>query len=218
MRKIHPFLPAGLLTIACFLFAGNQASAKAGMAAGQSNSFLATLSAFDYIPVNAHTVTFTWTTSQEVNVEKIELQAGSDSLNFITLDVQNAFNFKYGHTYYTPEINIDQYKYYRLRIVNESGAEDYSTIIHLTNASLTKQNITLFPNPVVGLAFNIKVPTPNRIGVMVYSKEGLLLYATSLQGQFEYRINLPASANGIMNLVVQVSENNSTQTFSVLNK
>jgi len=151
-------------------------------------------------------------------VQEIDLQASTDSIHFISVDAQSAFNNKFGHTYYSPIINVDQYKYYRLVIVNETGVEEYSRIIHLVNTSLTKQDVTIFPNPVTGLAFNVKVPTMNQIAVNVFTKEGVLMYATKLQGQFQYRIQLPASATNNMNLVVQVTNDGKTQSFNVLNK
>lgn len=218
MRKMHKYLNT-TLALLILLGVGKTVLANANNSGNQSGAaFALTLSAFDYIPVNAHTACFTWTTSWEANVQEIDLQASTDSIHFISVDAQSAFNNKFGHTYYSPIINVDQYKYYRLVIVNETGVEEYSKIIHLVNTSLTKQDVTIFPNPVTGLAFNVKVPTMNQIAVNVFTKEGVLMYATKLQGQFQYRIQLPASATNNMNLVVQVTNDGKTQSFNVLNK
>jgi hypothetical protein len=218
MRKMHKYLNT-TLALLIMLGAGNTVLANNNSANNQSGAaFALTLAAFDYVPVNAHTACFTWTTSWEANVQEIDLQASTDSIHFITVYAQRAFNNKFGHTYYSPVFNVDQYKYYRLVVVNETGVEDFSKTLHLVNTSLTKQDVTLFPNPVTGLSFNVKVPTLNQIAVNIFTKEGVLLFATKLQGQFQYRIQLPASASSNMNLVVQVTDNNKTQSFNVLNK
>jgi hypothetical protein len=218
MKLMHKYLKT-ILALSFLLGSGKLVLANANRQAGQSGSFFhVTLTAFDYIPVNVHTACFTWSTSQEFNVQDIELQGSSDSINFVTINVQSAYNYKFGHTYYSGVINVDQYKYYRLAILNESGAYDYSMTIHVANTSLTQQDISLFPNPVTGLSFNVKVPTLNPIAINVFTKEGVLIYNTKLQGQFQYRIKLPESASANMNLVVQVTNNNKTQTFNVLNK
>ncbi|HMH31617.1 MAG TPA: hypothetical protein VK543_01235 [Puia sp.] len=217
MKQMHKHLLA-ILALSLMLGYGKQVLANAHNGGQSGAAFHLALAAFDYIPVNTRTACFTWTTSQEFNVQQIELQASTDSNNFVTLDIQSAFNYKFGHTYYSGVINVDQYKYYRLAILNENGDYDYSKIIRVATGSLTKQDISLFPNPVTGLAFNIKVPSLNPIAVNVFTKEGVLLYTTNLQGQFQYRIKLPSSASASMNLVVQVTNNSQTQSFNVLNK
>ena len=103
-------------------------------------------------------------------------------------------------------------------MVNENGILEYSKTICLTENALTIQNITIYPNPIISLSFNIKVPTMNSIEVNVFTKEGMLIYSTTLRGQFQYRITLPSSANASMNLVVQITNNGKTQSFNVLNK
>jgi hypothetical protein len=103
-------------------------------------------------------------------------------------------------------------------MVNENGILEYSKTICLTENALTIQNITIYPNPIISLSFNIKVPTMNPIEVNVFTKEGMLIYSTSLKGLFQYRITLPSSANASMNLVVQITNNGKTQSFNVLNK
>ena len=195
--------------------ANNQVDATA---AQDFSAFQLTLASFDYIPVNASSASFSWTTSQEFDVEKFQLQASLDSNQFINIDEQAAVNYKFGHTYYSPVLNITQYKYYRVAMVNENGQVEYSKTIHLVNSSLTKHDITIYPNPITGQTFNIKVPTMNQIDVNVFTKEGVLVYNTQLRGQFQYRISLPSRASGNMNLIVQVTINDKTQSFNVLNK
>src|SRR5258708_5178291 len=131
MRKMHKYLNV-TLALLIMLGAGKTVLANNNSSNNQSGAaFALTLSTFDYIPVSAHTACFTWATSWEANVQEIDLQASTDSIHFITVNAQAAFNNKFGHIYYSPVINVDQYKYYRLVIVNETGVEDYSKTIRL---------------------------------------------------------------------------------------
>ena len=218
MKKTQKYLKT-ILAVTLMLGTGTMAMANSNLMGGRSDAaFQMSIVSFDYIPVSAHTACFTWTSSKEVNVQEIELQASIDSVTFVTISVQSAYNSKLGHTYYSGVTNVDQYKYFRLSILNENGETDFSKTIHVINTSLTKHDVSLFPNPVTGLSFNVKVPTMNQIAVNVFTKDGTMIYNTTLRGQFQYRINLPASASASMNLIVQVTSNNQTQSFNVLNK
>lgn len=79
-------------------------------------------------------------------------------------------------------------------------------------------DISIFPNPVIDLSFNLKVPTTEPVAVNVFTKEGKLLCSTSLQGQSQYRIKLPMAAMGIDYLAVQVISNGKTNAYYVLNR
>jgi len=215
MRNTNCILALVLVISTQLVKAGNRSS---GPASEMNAAFQLTLTSFDYIPVNAHAACFTWSTSQEFNVEKFQLEASQDSNQFITVDEQPAGNYRFGHIYYSSVFNVEQYKYYRLVIVNENGQREYSKTIHMNENSLTIQDITIYPNPIISLSFNIKVPTMNQIDVNLFTKESVLIYSTSLSGQFQYRITLPSRANASMNLVVQVTCGGKTRSFNVLNK
>ncbi|MFI5152481.1 MAG: T9SS type A sorting domain-containing protein [Chitinophagales bacterium] len=184
---------------------------------GAYSAFQLTLASFDYVEVNSHQVCFKWTTSQEYNVEQMELQASEDSVHFVTIDVQAATNVKFGHTYYSSVVNSDQFNYYRLVIVNENGDKEYSKTIRLNPISSEYKEVSIFPNPITALTFNVKVLSMNQTVIKVFNRDGKLLYTTNLQGQFQYNIKLPSAASGNINLVVQVSSEGKTQSFNVLN-
>ena len=215
IRNTNCILTLALMIAAQQVKAGTRSERSAS---AMSAAFQLTLTSFDIIPVNAHAACFTWSTSQEFDVEKFQLQASQDNNQFITVDEQPAVNYKFGHIYYSPVFNVEQYKYYRLVMVNENGQLEYSKIVRVTALSLSAQDITIYPNPIIDLSFNVKVPTMNPIDVNVFTKEGVLIYSTSLRGQFQYRIKLPTRANANMNLVVQVTNSGKTQSFNVLNK
>ena len=215
IRNTNCILALALIVSAQMAKAGTWSS---GSASEMNAAFQLTLTSFDYIPVNAHAACFTWSTSQEFDVEKFQLQGSQDNSQFITVDEKPAINYKWGHNYYSSVFNVEQFKYYRLAMVNENGTIEYSKTISLNESTLTIQNITIYPNPIINLSFNIKVPTMNAIEVNVFTKEGMLIYSTSLRGQFQYRISLPSSANASINLVVQITNNGKTQSFNVLNK
>src|SRR5258708_25406316 len=138
MKKTQKYLKT-ILAVILMLGTGTLAMANSNLKGGRSDAaFQMSIVSFDYIPVNAHTACFTWTSSKEVNVQEIELQASVDSVTFVTISVQSAYNSKLGHTYYSGVINVEQYKYFRLSILNENGETDFSKTIHVINSSLTK--------------------------------------------------------------------------------
>lgn len=215
MNKYRIYLRSLMLLVALsgFMF---PVSAKN---VGSNAKFMLTLTSFDYVEVNSHFNYFKWTTSKELDVQQMELQASTDSITFVTVQVQAATNTLYSHTYYSSKMDCAKYSFYRLMIVNENGQKDYSSVIHINNyPGATSLDISIFPNPVIDLAFNLKVPSTEPVAVNVFTKEGKLLCSTSLQGQSQYRIKLPMAAMGIDYLAVQVISNGKTNAYYVLNK
>jgi hypothetical protein len=215
MKKICIYLHFSLVLVVISGLTAHVSANKTGLNA----RFMLTLTSFDYVEVNAHFNYFVWTTSKELDVQQMELQASADSNTFVTLQVQPATNTPFSHTYYSSLMDCEQYRFYRLVIVNENGQRDYSKIIHIdNNDGLSKLEISIFPNPVIDLAFNLKVPSTNPLVVKVFTKEGKLLCSTSLQGQSQYRIKLPIAAVANDYLAVQVISNGKTNAFYILNK
>ncbi len=215
MKQFRIYLYSSLLLVALsgFMF---PVSAKN---AGSNAKFMLTLTSFDYVAVNSHFNYFKWTTAKELDVQQMELQASTDSVTFTTVEVQAATNTLFSHTYYSSKMDCEKYSFYRLMIVNENGEKDYSSVIHIDNyTGATRLDISIFPNPVIDLSFNLKVPTTEPVAINVFTKEGKLLCSTSLQGQSQYRIKLPMAATGIDYLAVQVISNGKTNAYYILNK
>lgn len=215
MNKIRIYLQFSLLLVA---LSGIVVPVSAKNA-GSNAKFMLTLTSFDYVEVNSHFNYFKWTTSRELDVQQMELQGSTDSVTFYTVEVQAATNTLYSHTYYSSLVDCQKYSFYRLVIVNENGQIDYSSVIHINNnPGAARLDISIYPNPVIDLAFNLKVPSTDPVSVNVFTKEGKLLCSTSLQGQSQYRIKLPIAAMGLDYLAVQVISNGKTNAYYVVNK
>lgn len=105
--------------------------------------------------------------------------------------------------------------YYRLELVDNDGHIAYSSICVLKQETIAGE-ISLYPNPIKGRIFTLRTPATDAILVKVYTLGGQLLLLSSLKGQTQYSVQLPASL--IMNsyILVQVIGNGRTQTFTVL--
>jgi hypothetical protein len=105
--------------------------------------------------------------------------------------------------------------YYRLQVVDRDGRIAYSAINIVKLEAVTGQ-ISLYPNPVKGHIFYLKTPGTDPLIVKVYTMGGQLLTVTSLKGQTQYSVQLPASLISSSYILVQVIGNGRTQTFTVL--
>jgi hypothetical protein len=106
--------------------------------------------------------------------------------------------------------------YYRVQLVNTSGNELNSKIASVN--AVPAEVVTIFPNPVTSAAFSLKFAAATDAVIHVFSIEGRLLYMTSLSGQEQYHIALPAAAAAAGLLVVQVITKEKTTSFSLVNK
>jgi hypothetical protein len=91
----------------------------------------------------------------------------------------------------------------------------YSKILSIKTGSIDK--VSLFPNPITGAAFTVRIPTTETAIVNVFTTQGQLLYNTSLKGQLQYAVKLPA---GLLHptLIIQVISNGETSSFNVVNQ
>ena len=213
MKKFCICLTATLtLVVLSGVFSSASANAKTA-----ASRFMLTLASFDYVEASNHFDYFKWTTVVEMDVQQMELQGSTDSNSFVTLQVIPATNTTFIHTYYSNMVSCDQYCYYRLVIVNENGIKEYSKVIH-TKIGSTKMAISIFPNPVVNSSFNLKVPSTERIAVNIFTKDGKLLYSTTLEGQNQYWVAIPSSVGSKEYLAIQVISNGKTNAFNILSK
>ncbi len=96
-----------------------------------------------------------WITEQEWGIDYYELQRSSNGIDFSTIISQPAGNtigpnhYSYSYTSFSPGTN-----YYRLKIVERSGAARYSVIIR-TEAPPQTELFKIVPNPVAGNEFSL---------------------------------------------------------------
>jgi uncharacterized repeat protein (TIGR01451 family) len=131
-----------------------------------------------------------WSTAQEINTDRFEIQRSTNSRDFATIGtIRSLNNGKNKNDYaYTDAQPLKAVNYYRLKMVDKDGKFSYSTIRNVNNSS--SFDVTLYPNPVhqnLTLSFNtekamdVQVEIVNAEGKKVYTKKMQLPYGASLQ-------------------------------------
>ncbi len=97
---------------------------------------------------NAQGVLLTWATAIEINNHAFYIERSEDGKTFYTIGrKEGAGNSSTVTSYsYTDTQPLEGIVYYRLRQQDEDGTESHSKIIAV-NRSLTKNTLTVFPNP-----------------------------------------------------------------------
>jgi hypothetical protein len=166
----------------------------------------------------SNTVELSWSTSEEINFDHFVIERSTDAGNWQSIGTVYSKYSSTGNTYhFTDSYPLSNTSYYRLQIADKDGKISYTKIISVNNESNTNQ-VSIFPNPVTNLTFNVKLPSTAAAIVNVFTIEGRILFITSLQGQTQYQVKLPASASSTNYLIVQIISNGKTHTFNILNK
>ncbi|CAN5610488.1 hypothetical protein BH10BAC2_BH10BAC2_05700 [soil metagenome] len=131
-----------------------------------------------------------WSTAQEINTNRFEIQRSNNSIDFTSVGSIRSFNngkAKNDYTF-TDAQPLKQINYYRLKMIDKDGGFTYSTIKNINNTA--SFDVTLYPNPVhqnLTLSFNteqaidVQVEIVNAGGKKVYTKKMQLTYGASFQ-------------------------------------
>jgi hypothetical protein len=133
-----------------------------------------------------------WTTANEINAHKFEIERSIDGNNFIKISELNAQNKAFN--YYFLDEAPPQYKvlYYRLKMVDLDGTTTFSKIISVDNVLISK-DLKVFPNPVSN---ELIVENAEGKTIDIYSVLGQLIYST-INNQKGNRIQLNGLVNGV---------------------
>ena len=109
---------------------------------------------------NDCSVNFRWQTTNEINVEKYQIEVSSDGMNFTSVNEiipakENINNYDWLYA-----DNFSNATYFRIKIMQTEGTTSYSNIINFTSACKYAYSINISPNP-VGDAFIATIKTPN---------------------------------------------------------
>ncbi len=95
-------------------------------------------------------VTLQWSVDQESSIDSYEIQRSNDGVAFTKKGVVTALNTggKHDYTYYDSSLQ-QSYYYYRIKIVEKSGAISYSAVLLLKDAQVVKGvRVKILPNPI----------------------------------------------------------------------
>lgn len=148
-----------------------------------------------------------WTVSTESDVDRYEVEYGTDGGNFRKVGTRTAtggagdIQYSFLHT-----ISNDMDGFYRIKIVSKDGSFDYSTVA-VVKAEKRITKLSIAPNPTTGL-FKLKIPGDHTgaINVQLYDAAGKLLMVKRhelMPGVKELPVDISRYASGSYQLVVE---------------
>jgi PKD repeat protein len=128
---------------------------------------------------NGNDALINWKTSNEVNIQKYELERSNDGLSFLPITFISANNRSSNSYHYTDRnalLAATKYIYYRLRIIDNSGKVRYSDVAKMETASLASE-LTIGPSPFTNA---VSIYSNDAIQyITVYDMSGKLVYHTT---------------------------------------
>ena len=121
-----------------------------------------------------------WKTSQEINVDRFEVERSNNGRVFSKIGAVKAGSLNYTFADNTPLATTN---YYRLKMLDKDGSFTYSPIRSLSNynSSLT---ITLFPNPAKdNLQVQIESDKKSLLQALIISADGKVLLSKNITAQ-----------------------------------
>ena len=164
-------------------------------------------------------ITLNWSDADNTTADHYLVQRNTTGNNWATLTLVLAGGSISGEYEFNDVTAPTGTDHYRIARVDKDGNILYSTISTVTiDASANTGAINIYPNPITGHTFFIKTASTEELVLNVYTLTGQLLFHTSLKGQTQYPIHLPAAAAANSVLVAQVIGNTRTQAFTLLNQ
>jgi hypothetical protein len=167
------------------------------------NSTILPVSLIDFSGMTAKDFNvLSWSTATENNLLFFEIEKSTDAIHFEKLvDVDAHGNSSSRRDYKHIDYSLSgQQNYYRIKMVDTDGKYSFSKIIFLTNKN-TKEEITVFPNPVVSNASIIfQTQSFLKEEFMLMNSNGQVIDRILITGRMGY-INLSGKAAGLYYLV-----------------
>jgi len=171
------------------------------------------------IGTDAGKIALTWSDAYNTTADHYLVQRNTTGNNWETLTSIIAGGYTPGEYEFNDATPLAGTDHYRIARVDKDGNILYSTISTVTiDASANTGAISIYPNPVTGHTFFIRTPSTEELVLNVYTLTGQLLFHTSLKGQTQYPIHLPAPAAANSVIIAQVIGNTHTQAFTLLNQ
>ena len=149
---------------------------------------------------NGSTNLLKWSTENEINTNRFEIERSSNSRAFASIGSINALgSSKIQNNYsYTDEQPLKAINYYRLKIIDKDGKFSYSEIRSINNTG--SFNVVVYPNPVksnLTLDFNSEKKTDAKLEIV--NAEGKPVLSKKIQiaqGASKQQINTSVLSSG----------------------
>ena len=157
-----------------------------------------------------------WTTSQEINLDKFEVERSNNGREFSKIGTVKAGQTQYSFTDVKPVMRNSNY--YRLKMIDKDGQLTYSPV-RMINFS-TSFNVAIFPNPAKdNLQVQIDSDKPTVLQMQVVSIDGKVLLSNSFSsadGSTLRSINISSLQKGSYLLKVNDDKEEQTLKFEKL--
>ncbi len=133
---------------------------------------------------NGHVVDLTWTSLNEINIDKYTVERSGDAVNFIGLgNVEASDNNEPENKYaYTDSKPLNGSNFYRVKVWEKDGATSYTNTVKINFSDNNPNGFRVYPNPVQNKHFTLDM---NNLAVGKYT---LILTAINGQRVFEKAI------------------------------
>jgi hypothetical protein len=149
---------------------------------------------------NGKTNLLKWSTSNEINTDRFEIERSSNSRDFVKIgSVQSTSNGKIKNDYmFTDAQPLKAINYYRLKMLDKDGKYTYSAVRSINNSS--SFDVTLYPNPVKNdLTLNFSSEKMMDVQIEIVNAEGKLVLSKKIQiaqGESKQTINIASLNTG----------------------
>lgn len=133
---------------------------------------------------NGHTVDLSWTSLNEINIDKYTVERSGDAVNFIGLgDVAARDNNEPVNKYtYTDSKPLNGSNFYRVKVWEKDGVTSYTNTVKINFSANNPDGFRVYPNPVLNKHFTLDM---NNLAAGNYT---LILTAINGQRVFEKAI------------------------------
>jgi hypothetical protein len=159
-------------------------------------------------------VSLSWQTTENNKADRFLVQHSTNGADWTLVTEVMTNALQSGYSTIDPHAQPGN-NYYRLQEIDKDGHTAWSAV-SIIKMETAAGEMTLYPNPVKGHTFFLKVPATDALILKVYTPGGQLLLLSSLKGQTQYTVQLPATVMTNSYILVQVIGNARTQTFTVL--
>jgi hypothetical protein len=138
-----------------------------------------------------------WQTKTESNIDRYEVERSDNAIRFTTVgSVTAKGNNSNGHQYDWLDVSgVSGTYYYRIKVIEKSGEVKYTDIVKV-NIAKTNGSIAIFPNPIRGNTFSVKLKNMDkgRYNILLYNDLGQKVFQSMIDhniGNSTYRVTIP---------------------------
>lgn len=164
---------------------------------------------------SADGVELSWTDLQNNSAASYLLQRSTGNGDWKDQTTVNADDLSSGDYFYDDRTAPSGTVSYRIARTDHNGNVVYSQVASVT-VNHVHHTVGVFPNPATGHTFYLTVPGTSQLVLNVYTLTGQLITRTSLQGQTQYSVQLPAQLSAGTTVIVQTVLPDQTASFPLL--